>query len=80
MSPMRIPDAGGLAPALVQTAQYDPLRDQGRAYADLLLAAGIEVTIYNYSTVHAFIGIPGIARPAKKARREVIDELRRAFN
>lgn len=79
LSPIRIADASGLAPALIQTAQYDPLRDQGRAYADLLRASGVEVTYSSYRTVHAFIGIPGIARPAKAARNEVVAELRRAF-
>ena len=42
-------------PALVITAQYDPIRDQGKAYADALEAAGVDVTYTNYDgVVHIF--------------------------
>jgi acetyl esterase len=46
----------GLPPALILTANYDPLRDEGRAYADKLQAAGVEATYRNYENVHGFFG------------------------
>jgi acetyl esterase len=55
-SPLRSPDFSGLPPALILTANYDPLRDEGKAYADKLSAAGVEVVYRNYENVHGFFG------------------------
>lgn len=70
----------GLAPALIQTAQHDPLRDQGVAYAEALRAAGVEVRLTNYvDAVHGYISIPGVVPAARQALTEAVDALRLAL-
>ena len=54
-SPIYADRHADLPPALVITAQYDPIRDQGKDYADTLEAAGVDVTYTNYDgVVHIF--------------------------
>jgi acetyl esterase/lipase len=43
-SPIRAASLAGLPPAFIATGEFDPLRDEGRAYADALRAVGVEVT------------------------------------
>jgi acetyl esterase len=70
----------GLPPALIQTAQHDPLRDQGPAYADALRAAGVEVRLTNYvDAVHGYISIPGVVPAARQALAEAVTALRSAI-
>ena len=73
--------AGGVGSAVIQIAQYDPLRDQGTAYADALRAAGVEVHIKNYrEAVHGYASIPGLVPQAKQALADAITEIRRCFD
>ena len=58
LSPVRATDLSDLPPAVVVTAGFDPLRDDGRAYADALAAAGVDVRYRCYDDmVHGFFGM-----------------------
>ena len=73
-------DHAGLAPAFIQTAQHDPLRDQGAAYAQALRAAGVPVQLTNYvDGVHGFVSIPGVQPCARQALTDAAAALRSAF-
>ena len=58
-SPILTEELYGLAPAVIVTAEFDPLRDQGEAYAALLRKAGVSVLGMRYTgTVHGFLSFP----------------------
>ena len=79
-SPLREKDLAGLPPAIVVTAECDPLRDEGAAYAERLRAAGVTVTHLDYpGMVHAFMGWTSVVPTGARAMREVGAELRRAL-
>ncbi|HEX4860073.1 MAG TPA: alpha/beta hydrolase [Rhizomicrobium sp.] len=68
MSPLRAKDLSGLPPAYVATAGFDPLRDEGKAYADKLDAAGVPVTYVNYpGMIHGFFSLRGLIPKAREA-------------
>jgi acetyl esterase len=70
-SPLRAADLRNLPPALLITCEYDPLRDEGEAYAERLRAAGVAVTTHRYDgLVHGVIRMPAIIDRA----RDMLDE------
>jgi len=72
ISPLREADVSGLAPAVVVTAGFDPLQDQGEAYARHLLDAGVPVAFRCYDAlVHGFVGFTGAVPRADCACREI---------
>jgi acetyl esterase len=71
LSPLLAKDFKGLPPAFVLTAGYDPLRDEGRAYADRLIDAGIKTTYVNYpGTIHGFFSLTRFLSQGIKANDE----------
>ena len=80
-SPLRAPDLSGLPPAVIITAEYDPLRDEGEAYAQRLRDAGVPVVSSRYTgMVHLFFRLMALLEPARKAVVEVAAGLRSAFS
>ena len=68
VSPLRARDFSGLPPAFVMLGGYDPLHDEGLAYAEKLKAAGVKVTIADYpSMVHCFIYLQTVLPEAHEA-------------
>jgi acetyl esterase len=66
VSPLRATNLAGLAPAVVCTAWFDPLRDEGKAYADALSAAGVE-TKYHHGAglIHGYFGLGEASQSAR---------------
>jgi acetyl esterase len=72
VSPLLSADFGGLAPAIIRTAGFDPLRDEGHAYAEALTQAGVHVNYRCHERlIHGFLTMGG----AIPAMRQAIDDL-----
>ena len=80
-SPLRAADLSGQPPAFVLTAGYDPLRDEGVAYARRLEEAGVPVTHVEYlDVVHGFLRWPSKVDPTREAQDRVSEAVREALS
>ena len=76
-SPLFAEDLSGLPPALVVTAEFDPLRDEGEAYAARLREAGVPATTSRYDgMMHGFYGLDHLVDAARTATAETVSALR----
>jgi acetyl esterase len=79
-SPLRAPSVAGVAPALVVVCEFDPLYDEGVAYADRLRAAGVPVRVSDYrGMIHGIVRMGALFDTTNDLLNEMAAEVRRAF-
>ena len=77
VSPLLADDLAGLPPAYIATAGFDPLRDEGEAYAEALRAAGVPAALQRHaSLVHGFANLTAVVPAGRTAMLEVAGALR----
>lgn len=80
VSPLRAKDLSGLPPAVVVTAEFDPLRDEGESYARRLREAGVPVELKRYDgMIHGFFSMDALFPEAGEAIALATAGLRKAF-
>ena len=79
-SPINAKSLAGLPPAMVITAECDPIRDQGEAYARKLQEAGVPMTMKRYAgAIHVFFNLGGVIDSGREAVADAAVALRQAF-
>ncbi len=81
LSPLHAPSLAGLPPAVVVTAEFDPLRDEGEAYADRLEAEGVTVERARYDgMIHGFIDMAPMSPAAESAVADTVARFSRLLH
>jgi acetyl esterase/lipase len=81
IAPANTADLSGLPPAFIGTAEYDPLRDDGARYAELLSAAGVPVELRNEPTmVHGYVTFAMVVPAAAEATNRGLAALKAALH
>jgi len=81
VSPLRAKDFSGLPPAYIMLAGYDPLHDEGMAYAEKLRSAGVKVTVADYEgMVHGFIYLQTVLPQAHDAVAKAAKAVKQALD
>ncbi len=81
LSPIHAPSLEGQPRAVLVTAEFDPLRDEGEAYADALEKAGVEVDRTRYDgLIHGFVDMSPVSPAAKAAVDDLVARFRRAVH
>jgi acetyl esterase len=81
VSPLLAKDFSGLPPAYIMLGGYDPLHDEGLAYAEKLKAAGVKVTLADYSDmVHCFIYLQTVLPQAHAAMAKAAEAVAEALD
>jgi acetyl esterase len=79
-APLEAPDLRNLPPAMIVTAEFDPLRDEGEEYGHRLREAGVPAEIRRFGgMIHAFVGLAGLVHRADQALDEACAWLRRVL-
>ena len=79
--PVLIGNLAGMPPALIVTAEYDPLRDEGERYGQRLKEAGVSTTISRYDgMIHGFFSMEAVLTKSQAAVAESVRALQAAFN
>lgn len=80
VAPLRAENLSGLPPAIIITAEFDPLRDEGEQYAARLIQSDVWVKAQRFEgVVHEFFGLAGAVSKAKDAVNEAADGLQEIF-
>jgi len=80
-SPLRAESVAGLPPALIITAEFDPLRDEGEAYGRRMEEAGVPTAVHRYEGMfHSFLSFGGVLDAADAATAEIAAHLRAALS
>jgi acetyl esterase/lipase len=80
VSPLRANDLAGLPPAIIHTAEFDPMRDEGNAYAERLAAAGVTVDHHCHDgMIHNFHAMGAILPQGRRVIARIGEQVRRAI-
>jgi len=75
-NPLLAQDLSGLPPAVIATAGFDPLRDQGGAYAEKLVSAGVPVVHHCFGSLcHGFVAMGNVTKEAQRASERMARDL-----